>query len=1688
MVLPECNCIRIVVGIVSVLVVFLAVILNHLEHSEPTTQPRMTADIKTLQENYRQKNKTCFILGASGETGKLLFKEILNSQIFSKITLIGRRLAFENEAYENVFQEVVDFEKLDDYAAAFQGHDVGYCCLGTTKAKSGEGQVEADIEELDFDRYTVFRPAVLMVDRQESRPTEWLARKFLSPVSSIFPTALSIPISSLVKAMVINTVMEGDKQRFERLCWPHKRYTVAEKSTTQTLQDFRVTRKQNAACLAQRSKMAKYTGEGDASVDDMPELSESEGEDLWEDEEYEQEQKVCCLFCDRLLISIPDAFSHFTSEHRVDIGTVVRKHRLDDFGYIKLINFIRTTKCSAETLLSMSSPVPWESDEYMRPSSHDDPLLQFDVEELWESQTQEVQACDQSGNESPAQAALLQRAQNAEDKARKAEEALVRALEDLHKIKQFAQNLVMNADVGMGASAGGAVAGLRADEDDVYFSSYGHYGIHEEMLKDKVRTESYRDFMYLNPDVFKDKDKVRTESYRDFMYLNPDVFKDKIVLDVGCGTGILSMFAAKAGAKKVIGVDQSEIIYQAMDIVRSNNLDGAITLIKGRIEEVDLPVEKVDIIISEWMMSCMKKVVVPEAVVEVLKPERLISEPCVIQNLDCNAILISELEFSADFSLKITDSTLCTAIVGYFDIFFNKNCNNKVMFSTGPQSTKTHWKQTVFFLEHPVPVKSAAGNMDYSEHKDMAKQPTKNHAPMNPGGQPDDTAGAIINKPEKDQNLPSEVHPPAQQAKVSKSPSIERKTLSAVEAKPHAPEAITIAGTLKNTSPSQVNSVTRKDSIEPVPHKDASTTVYSKIVSPHCTEAVPNQSIMKSTMEQNNATGNWTTMSQTTVVLGTDGNTSVMPGTGNGGDGDDDDEDGDENKVRGNWSNKLDFILSMVGYAVGLGNVWRFPYLAFQNGGGAFLIPYLIMLALAGVPIFLLEVSLGQFASQGPVSVWKAIPALQDSCILRDKNITSIKNTTFCMSASVASNLTRLTNVTLENKTFVSPSEEYFKYNVLHISKGIEYPGDIRWPLALCLFLAWVIVYVSLAKGIKSSGKVVYFTATFPYVVLVILLIRGVTLPGAGAGILYFITPKWEKLNDAKVWKDAATQIFFSLSAAWGGLITLSSYNKFHNNIYRDTIIVSCTNSATSIFAGFVIFSVIGFMAHELQVPIEKVADEGPGIAFVVYPEALTRLPLSPFWALIFFLMLLTLGLDTMNGMYMLQLVDTYAASYSLVIIAIFELVGISYIYDKEREIHASPHVAEKVIQLFRNKSEFTFLAAIQQKSSTSGVIFSILESEHSYFELESSGLRDEIRYHYRFNGKPRTEAFPYRLADGQWHKIALSISASHLLLHVDCNRIYERVIDPPQTDFMPGSTLWLGQHNRKHGLFKLNYAETRQSQLESCHCEKSCKVNGVGFRDEELWVEPENCRNCACKNGVVECRRILCPPANCSAGSLPVHVEGKCCKECRPICIYMGKVLSEGQRALTKSCRECKNGMMVKVTESCPTVNCTESERFLPENRCCNVCRGYDFCAEGHNCGENSVCKNWNTKAVCECKSGFSSISGDSAYCEAQPNRAERAGHWEEHLNAVEQMLPYIAAAGHYRYANHLPVYLDEMKNLPQSALEGNTEFKNGNFTNHRATGRFNGIWSDLALDQTYNRQGERNDPFTPGFTGRSP
>ncbi|XP_030897731.1 sodium- and chloride-dependent GABA transporter 2 [Leptonychotes weddellii] len=303
-------------------------------------------------------------------------------------------------------------------------------------------------------------------------------------------------------------------------------------------------------------------------------------------------------------------------------------------------------------------------------------------------------------------------------------------------------------------------------------------------------------------------------------------------------------------------------------------------------------------------------------------------------------------------------------------------------------------------------------------------------------------------------------------------------------------------------------------------------------------------------------------------------------------------------------------------------------------------------------------------------------------------------------------------NVTSENAT--SPVIEFWERRVLKISDGIHDLGALRWELALCLLLAWVICYFCIWKGVKSTGKVVYFTATFPYLMLVVLLIRGVTLPGAAQGIQFYLYPNLTRLWDPQVWMDAGTQIFFSFAICLGCLTALGSYNKYHNNCYRDCIALCFLNSGTSFVAGFAIFSVLGFMSQEQGVPISEVAESGPGLAFIAYPRAVVMLPFSPLWACCFFFMVVLLGLDsqfvcveslvtalvdmyprvfrkknrrellilgvsvtsffiglvmlTEGGMYVFQLFDYYAASgMCLLFVAIFESLCVAWVYGARR-------------------------------------------------------------------------------------------------------------------------------------------------------------------------------------------------------------------------------------------------------------------------------------------------------------------------------------------------------------------------------------------------------------------------------------
>eukprot|EP00096_Caligus_rogercresseyi_P013389 TRINITY_DN6047_c0_g1_i2.p1 TRINITY_DN6047_c0_g1~~TRINITY_DN6047_c0_g1_i2.p1 ORF type:complete len:474 (-),score=122.59 TRINITY_DN6047_c0_g1_i2:206-1627(-) len=287
-----------------------------------------------------------------------------------------------------------------------------------------------------------------------------------------------------------------------------------------------------------------------------------------------------------------------------------------------------------------------------------------------------------------------------------------------------------------------------------------------------------------------------------------------------------------------------------------------------------------------------------------------------------------------------------------------------------------------------------------------------------------------------------------------------------------------------------------------------------------------------------------------------------------------------------------------------------------------------------------------------------------------------------------------------------SSAEEYLTKSVLQESDTIFPLGDVQWHLCLCLLGAWIIIFLCLFKGIKSSGKVVYFTATFPYLVLLILLIRAVTLDGAMKGLKFYLVLDWSKLFNIGVWQEAASQIFFSLSVGGGGLITLASYNKFHNNVVRDTMIVCFGNCFTSIFAGFAIFSVLGFLAKQLGVEVEDVVANGPGLAFIAYPDLVSQLQPVWLWAVLFFFMLLTLGLDsqfamtetvlsgildykpewrkyktiiigiicsigfllglpltTNGGSYILDLLDYYAANWTILYIGLLECLIISYVY-----------------------------------------------------------------------------------------------------------------------------------------------------------------------------------------------------------------------------------------------------------------------------------------------------------------------------------------------------------------------------------------------------------------------------------------
>jgi len=410
--------------------------------------------------------------------------------------------------------------------------------------------------------------------------------------------------------------------------------------------------------------------------------------------------------------------------------------------------------------------------------------------------------------------------------------------------------------------------------------------------------------------------------------------------------------------------------------------------------------------------------------------------------------------------------------------------------------------------------------------------------------------------------------------------------------------------------------------------------------------------------------------------------------------------------IRETWNSRTAFVLAAIGSAIGLGNIWRFPYITYENGGGAFLVAYFICLFLAGIPLLMLEFSIGhKFHQAAPGSFKKISPRLewfgwfaagvgfiivtyyaiimawsmnytyeaatlgweQEEGLYADVQYTITETNLEDMEVltevpdhllgrsfispvtadpgiicadpadpegfgtilvAYGGHLYGFNNVDNAN-TFMGSPGDFFFNDFLGVTSSPWDIGKFKWPLFIGFILSWIWIVASVWKGTKTVSKVVYFTVLIPWGLLLLFVIRGLTLSGAGTGIEYYLTPVWSKLMNAKIWLAAVSQVFFSLSVGFAIMIAYGSFLPKKTNIAANAMIIGIADALTAFFGGLAVFSALGHHASSLGVPVSQVVSSGPGLAFVAYPHIITTLPAARFFGVLFFLMLLTLAVDS---------------------------------------------------------------------------------------------------------------------------------------------------------------------------------------------------------------------------------------------------------------------------------------------------------------------------------------------------------------------------------------------------------------------------------------------------------------------------
>lgn len=331
--------------------------------------------------------------------------------------------------------------------------------------------------------------------------------------------------------------------------------------------------------------------------------------------------------------------------------------------------------------------------------------------------------------------------------------------------------------------------------------------------------------------------------------------------------------------------------------------------------------------------------------------------------------------------------------------------------------------------------------------------------------------------------------------------------------------------------------------------------------------------------------------------------------------------------ARETFSSRSAFLFAAIGSAVGLGNIWRFPYIAYTNGGGAFIIPYLVALLTAGIPLLFLFYAIGHRYRAGPPLAFRRLHGGSEFIGWWQVLICFVICSYY---AAVIAWAMAYVWFSLSQAWGSDPGAFFigsFTKTSEVVTVGFDFVGGVLGPMVV----AWIITIAVLALGVQK-GIARLSMVFMPMLVIAfgLLVVQSLFLPGAGKGLDALFTPEWSKLADSSIWMAAYGQIFFSLSIGFGIMITYSSYLKHKTDLTSTALVVGFSNSAFEVLAGIGVFAALGFMAVQTGQPVNEVATSGVGLAFIGFPAIISQAPFGTLLGLLFFASLVFAGFTSM--------------------------------------------------------------------------------------------------------------------------------------------------------------------------------------------------------------------------------------------------------------------------------------------------------------------------------------------------------------------------------------------------------------------------------------------------------------------------